>query len=395
MRIAINGTGVAGPALAWWLKHYGYDPVLFERAPKLREGGYLIDFWGIGYDIAERMGILPELKRKGYTIESIDLLDEHGKTIASSDVENLREATGGRLLSITRSDVSAGIFNSLEGVETRFGTSITAAEQTEDGVIAAISDGTQEKFDLVIGADGLHSHIRSEVFGPEQRFETSMGAHVAAFTLSGYQYRDEDIYVSHAAPMKMVSRVSLRDDKTLFLFTFRSELVSSPPQNEEEEKDVIKRAFKDMSWEVPEILARIKDAEDFYFDRVSQIKMENWHDGRIALIGDAAACISLLGGEGTGLAITEAYILAGELYRAKGDHLTAFKNYQKRLKPFLIEKQRSAKNMVFFFAPKNRLQLFLRKMVIRFSSNSLLFKYFIGPMLKDDLDLPDYGSRTS
>lgn len=389
MRIAINGVGVAGPALAWWLKKYGFEPVLFERAKELRTGGYMIDFWGIGYDIAEKMGLIPQLRKNGYMMNSLRIVDDQGKIKTSISLDQMRSLIGDRFLSIKRGDLAATLYRACEGVETRFGTCIEAIVQHNDGVEVKLSDGSQEKFDLVIGADGVHSQVRAHVFG-DQHFEHQLGAYVAAFTLSGYQPRNELIYFAHPMIQKQVSRVTLRDDQTLFLFTFRSELVKKLPQNAEEEKDLLKVIFKDAQWEVTSILSQMNEAKDFYFDRVSQIRMDQWYCDRVALLGDAAACVSLLAGEGTGLAITEAYVLAGELHRAQGDYKRAFANYQDKLQIFLKEKQKSAQKMISFFAPKNRFDVLLSTMVLRFSKMPLLSRFVIGPILRDKIELPDY-----
>ncbi len=394
MRIAINGTGVAGPTLAWWLKRYGHEPVLFERAPALRTGGYMIDFWGVGYAIAEKMGIIPELQKKGYLIDSLRLVGREGQPVASMSTAAMRTLVDGRFISIARSDIAATLYHTCDAVETRFGTYITGLEEQADGVMAALSDGSQEKFDLVVGADGLHSHIRALAFGPETAFEHSLGVEVAACTVAGYQPRAELTYIGHPAPQKMVSRVALRDDRTLFLFTFRSELVEQQPQNSAEAKALLHHVYGDMGWEVPAILRCLDDADDFYFDHVSQIRLDHWCKGRVALIGDAAACASLLAGEGTGLAMLEAYVLAGELHRASGDYTVAFRNYEQRLQPFLQKKQQSALTMAAFFAPKNRLQMVLGRLAIQATALPYLSKFLLGQMLQDDIELPAYAAES-
>ena len=184
------------------------------------------------------------------------------------------------------------------------------------------------------------------------------GFSFAAFQLPGYQPQDELVYVSHTVPKRQVARISLRDDHTLFLFICRAELVDRQPTTESDEKAVLRDVFGDMRWEVPRILDRMDEVTDIYFDRVSQIRMDHWTNGRVALLGDAAACTSLLAGEGTGLAMTEAYVLAGELQRAAGDHTMAFQNYETKLRQFLAQKQDSALSFAGFFAPKNRLGWF-------------------------------------
>lgn len=391
MRIAINGCGVAGPALAWWLKKYGHKPVLFEKAPALRTGGYMIDFWGIGYDIAEKMGVLPELEKTGYKMESIKIVDDEGKEKAHMNVKAMSSMINNRFISVARSDVAKVLYEACENIETHFGKHIAAIEQDEFGVVTQFSDGDEEKFDLLIGADGLHSHVRSLVFGPEDNYAYDIGAYVSAFTAQDYQPRKELSYIMHQNVKKQIARVSLRDNKTLFLLTFRSELAVKPPRDIEEQKQLLRDVFHDAGWEASAILKQLDDTDDFYFDRVSQIRMKSWSKGRVALLGDAAACVSLLAGEGTGLAIAESYVLAGELYRANGDYKKAFENYQQCLQDFLKKKQKSAMKMVSFFAPKNRFEMGLMRMIVSASSHPLLSKFLLGSILRDNIALPDYN----
>ncbi|BCI91284.1 hypothetical protein NIIDMKKI_64900 [Mycobacterium kansasii] len=184
-------------------------------------------------------------------------------------------------------------------------------------------------FDLVIGADGLHSKVRGLVFGPERNYEHYLGCKVAAWVVDGYRPRDELSYVTYNIPGRQVGRFALRGGRTMFLFIFRAEhdSVGVTP------KDQLRNEFGGAGWECREILATLDDVDDLYFDVVSQIRMDSWSRDRVLLIGDAAGCISLLGGEGTGLAMTEAYVLAGELERAGGDHRRAFEAYEARLRP--------------------------------------------------------------
>lgn len=391
MKIAINGCGIAGPALAWWLKHYGYTPILFEKAPELRQGGYLIDFWGLGHEIAEKMGLIDEIKSQGYDIPFLPSVDDDGKVITGLNVQKLRELTKGQLTSIVRSDLSATLYHACVDIDARFGTYVVNAEQTSDQVILTLSDGSIEKCDLLIGADGLHSHVRHIAFGDKAQFEKPLGIHICALTIANFQPDDDFMCVGYPGIKKQYLRIKMRDEKTLCLFSFRSELLTPEIKKLNDEKAWIREIFKEMKWEVPGILSKLDAVEDFYFDTVSQIKMDKWHNNRIALLGDAAACVSLLGGEGTGLGILEAYVLAGELHKAKGDHRIAFNAYEQRLKNFLEQKQKAALSTKIFFAPKNRFEIFLIRMMMRASNNRFLPTFIFGSLLKDKMTLPVYA----
>ena len=391
MRIAINGCGIAGPTLAWWLRHYGFTPVIFERAPALRAGGYAVDFWGSGYQVAERMGILPGLRTDGYVVERLRSVSASGRTVASFRAGAIVEAAGGDYLTIARSDLSRRIFDACEGIEAHFGRSIEALEDGSGEVVATLSDGRRESFDVVIGADGLHSHVRGLVFGPQQRFERALGLHVAAFLLEGYRPRDELAYVQFTRPGRQMSRLALRDDRTLFLLVFADRLLGEEPRGAAGQKAALRRMFGGLGWETDAILARLGEVDDLYFDRASQIELPRWSKGRVALVGDAAACPSLLAGEGSGLGMTEAYVLAGELARAGGDHHAAFAAYQAKLKDYVAKKQAAARRFKGFFAPKSWVGLILRELAINLAGIPFLTKPLLGAGLSDQFELPEYG----
>ncbi|MGN6765622.1 MAG: FAD-binding domain [Rhizobiaceae bacterium] len=390
MKIAINGAGVAGPALAYWLLRYGHEPVLIEKAPALRKGGYIIDFWGAGYDIAGKMGILPRLLGLGYQVEEVRFVDAHGQKSGGFSTEVFWRMTGDRFTSLQRSDLAATIYSTVEGkVETIFDDGIAAIEDRADHVHVGFDRASPRDFDLVIGADGLHSRVRSLAFGPEKEAERFLGYCVAAFEVTGYRPREELTYVSHALPGRQVTRFSKRDDRTLFMFCYREKEPVPIPDDDAGRREILRREFADMKWEVPAILAAMENAENIYLDRVSQIEIPRWTKGRVALIGDAAACVSLLAGEGCGLAMTEAYVLAGEIARA-GDHpAAAFSRYEERMRPFLIAKQASARKFASSFVPETGFGIAFRNWMMRLMVIPQVANFLVGE-LNDNIDLPEY-----
>ena len=390
MKIAISGAGVAGPTLAHWLHRTGHKPTLIERAPRFRTGGYVIDFWGVGYRVAQLMGIEAAVRDLGYQMQSIRSVGPDNKVRASLGVGAFRRAAAGKFTSLPRGDLAAAIYATIEDeVETIFDDGITAINEHPDGVCVSFAQGTTRDFDLVVGADGLHSNVRRLTFGPESDVEHFLGCLVAACVVEGYRPRDELVYVTYSQPGRSIGRFSLRCDRTLFLFVFRS-AHACDPGDLTARKALLRREFADAGWECPQILAALDDVDDLYFDVVSQIRLDRWSRGRTALVGDAAACASLLAGEGTGLAMTEAYVLAGELLCADGDYRRAFAAYEARLRPFIEEKQAGAQKLVPVFATQTRLGIWFRNLVMRTMNFRPLAELLLARSVLDDFELPDY-----
>ena len=395
MRILISGAGIAGPTLAYWLNRYGMQPTLVEKAPRLRSGGYMIDFWGAGFEIADRMELLPRIKPKGYIIKELRVVNRRGKRISGFPVDVFNRVTAGRFISLPRGDLAASIYELLEGkVETICGDSVVRIEQTKQGVHVVFESGAEGDFDLVVGAGGLHSRIRELVFGPQSRFEKYLGCKVAAFEVAGYQPRDELVYVLYTEVGQQVVRFTMRGDRTLFLFTFADDAVAGP-NDLPSQKTLLRKRFGNSGWECPRILDALDAADDLYFDRVSQIRMEEqqglWSCGRVTLVGDAASCVSLLAGQGTALAMVAAYILAGELKRANGNYAEAFARYQSLFAPFVRAKQEAALRLASFFAPRSSFSLFLRNQVMKLLGVSWIGDRTAVRDLADRIALPDYS----
>jgi 2-polyprenyl-6-methoxyphenol hydroxylase-like FAD-dependent oxidoreductase len=388
MKILVVGAGIAGPTLVYWALCSGHEPVLVERAPSLRRGGYLIDFWGAGFDVAERMGIAPELARRGYRIHEARQVDAAGRCIASFDPERLVAGVGGRYVSLPRGELAAAIYGALDGrVETLFGDTVCAIDDDGDRVRVSFERGGIRDFDLVVGADGAHSRVRQLVFGAEEQFEKQLGITVAAFDVAGYRPRDERTVVMYTDVGFQVTRVATRDDVTMFLFTFGDD-GRAALATEDEQKRFLRARLAHAGWETQSILEQMEGSTTFYFDRASQICMPSWTRGRVALIGDAAASVSLLAGQGSALAMVEAYVLAAELSRSKGHHLEAFARYEQLLGAFLRSKQKAAIGLAPAFAPKNRLQLLLRNSVVKLLSLPFVAKRAMGKSLQDAIELP-------
>ncbi len=394
--VLISGAGVAGPALAYWLNRYGFATTLVEIAPALRSGGYVIDFWGVGYDIAGLMGLLPEIESAGYHIQELRIVNESGRRVTGFGTKVFSELTEGRFITLARSDLSRLVFDKAKNAnEIVFGDEVTGLCQDEEGVSVTFAFGKERRFDLVIGADGLHSKIRSLVFGAQERFERPLGYIVAAFEVSGYRPRDEGVYVIYSKPGRMVARFALHEDRTLFLFVFVGDYDAAPCKSDiAAQKAIVRETFRDGGWECGAILSDLGRTDELYFDSVSQIQLENWSKGRVALIGDAAFCVSLLAGQGSALAMLSAYVLAGELAKAQGDYVQAFGQYENLLRPFISKKQASAKLFASSFAPKTGFGLFVRNQVIKLLRIPGLARLTIGRDISDNIKLPRYSLRS-
>lgn len=394
VRVLISGAGIAGTTLAYWLARYGMQLTLVEKAPRLRTGGYVIDFWGAGFEIAGRMGLLPEINRNGYKVQELRVVNRDGKKISGFPVDAFARITDNRFISLPRGDLAASIFGLLEDkVETIFGDSVARIGQSDSGVHVVFESGVKRDFDLVIGADGLHSRVREIVFGAEKRFEKYLGCKVAAFEAASYRPRDELVYVLYTEVGQQVVRFTMRGDRTMFLFTFADEDVDEAG-DVPYQKALLRKRFEKSGWECPQILEALDSTNELYFDRVSQIRMDEqeglWTRGRATLVGDAASCVSLLAGQGSALAMVAAYILAGELHRANGNYAEAFARYQDLFGPFVRGKQKAALRFAGFFAPKSNFSLFLRNQVMKLLSLPWIADVAVGRDIADRVSLPEY-----
>jgi 2-polyprenyl-6-methoxyphenol hydroxylase-like FAD-dependent oxidoreductase len=387
--ILISGASVAGPALAFWLHRYGFQPTIVERAPTVRPGGYAIDFRGASLRVLERMGLQPEVQRKQTRIGAISIMDRNNRKIAS-----MPDGFTSGELEILRGDLAA-IFHEATRATTEyiFDDSIVAAEESADGVDVSFQRGSRRRFDLVVGADGLHSKVRSVVFGDESNFVRYLGYYVSIFTIPNYLNLDHSglYYGSLGKKVGIFSGGDPREAKASFFFA--TQTLDHVRHDIELQKKMLCEHFDGEGWEVPRLLEWMESAPDFYFDSVSQVKMDRWSAGRCVLLGDAAYCASPLSGMGTGMAVVGAYVLAGELAAADGDFEIAFENYETRMRGFVEKCQGIADGGTDWFVPRTRFRLWLSNQMWKILPYTPWKNMMIEVPLKigNSIELKDYG----
>ncbi|GHO48236.1 FAD-dependent monooxygenase [Ktedonospora formicarum] len=380
--VLISGASLAGPALAYWLSRYGFQVTVVEKAPALRESGYKVDIRGVAVDVVERMGMLADVRQASTAMRGGTFVNSDNKPLATMSADFFNGRTE-RDDEIMRADLSRILYERTQDqVEYIFADSITSMLEDEGGVQVTFGSGIQRTFDLVVGADGLHSNVRKLAFGDEAQFIHQLGAYVSIFTTPNFLNLDHwELY--YYAPGKFVSQYSSHDSsKAMNFFFFHSPALTYDYHDSEQQKQILAKAYVGAGWEIPRLLDYARVAPDFYFDSISLIKMEHWSRGRTVLLGDAAYCASPASGQGTGLALVGAYVLAGELVTASGDYQTAFARYEQAMRGYVAVNQKLA-GAVKDFVPQTQSEIWLRTQVLR-ALQYLPWKSIIGGKMMRD-----------
>lgn len=357
--VLVVGAGIAGPALAYWLARNGYRPTVVERAGQLRSGGSAIVVKGPAIPVAERMGILPQLRDLATRNRSLTLLDADGRRVLRLPLNS----GGTPAVEVTRADLSEVLHGVARAeAEFIFDDTVTALDQDADGVDVTFQRSAPRRFDLVVGADGMHSAVRRLVFGPERQFVSDLGLSSATVPLEPDAVEDPTEMTMLTAPNRMLV-VHPSRTTPLAIFTFRT--ARPAPENRKDiaaHKQTVVEAYADVRWRAPEFVAAYRDHPDPYFDRLTTVRMPSWSRGRVVLLGDAAAATALLG-DGSSMAMAGAHALAEELAAHPGDHAGAFAAYEARLRREVGPRQRRVGLLSRLMVPRTRPGLAIRNAV--------------------------------
>lgn len=381
-RILVIGAGIAGPAVCYWLRKFGFFPILIESSINLRKGGHPLDVRGVAIDLVKKMGIYEKICTMRTQVELGRYVDAEGNILHEEKGERFCFRQG-EDVELIRSDLIEILLEAIEGVPCFFNQLIESIKQREFDVEVQFKNGRVEHYDLVIGADGLHSKTRRMVFYNDEYKLTDLGAFFSVFSIPNYLNLNHT-EVQFEANQKLISITSDKNPNIAVAgFCFRTQNVLNNIRDVNEQKRFLRVTFQDFGWEASKILELMSDSNDFYFDSFTQVKMKSWTKRRVALLGDAGYCPSPMSGQGNNLALVGAYIFAGELKRARGNYNLAFTRYNELLRPFVEANQKlgALVNKTFLVRDK------VSKEIAEERSNKIMHEVKIASNM---ISLPDY-----
>ncbi|MEV6773828.1 FAD-dependent monooxygenase [Nocardia sp. NPDC051030] len=344
IRVLVAGASIAGPALAHWLRRRGAEVTVVERAPELRPGGQAVDARGITKEVIRRMGLDTAVRAACTQTIGAHTVDAEGNVLESYRADD--DGGDGFIaeIEILRGDLSKVLYeDTRDGVEYIFGDRIAELTQDPDGVDVTFVGGDQRRFDLVIGADGLHSALRAMVFGPHEQFVRHLGYMLSFYSVPNEFGLDKWLIEYQESGRSAGLRPIQDATRAMAMFSFPSTDLDFDYRDIDAQKRLLRERMDGFGWLTPGILAYLDDTPDFYLDQVAQVVMDRWSSGRVGLLGDAAYSSSPMSGQGTGLALVGAYVLAGELAAAGWDPEIGFARYQERMLAFVEANQEIAR----------------------------------------------------
>lgn len=388
MRAVVCGAGIAGLSLALQLDRHGWDVTVLEAAPGPRTEGYMIDFFGPGYEAAETMGLLPRLRELSYPISELVYVDERGRRRARTAYDRFARALDGRLMSLMRPDLELAVREQVTGrAELRFASTVERIDDGPDAVRVLVSDGSTLDADLLVGADGIHSGVRAQAFGPEERFLRPLGLHTAAFTLADPQLHavlGDRLHLTDTID-RMMGLYAL-DDATVAIFTVHRDPAPTRPDDPRER---LRTVFADLGWVVPAVLEHCPPGNRIYYDVVAQVEVPRWSAGRVVLAGDACQAVSLVAGQGASLAVAGAFVLAEQLAAAPSVP-AGLAAYERRWRPVVVERQRAGRAGIEWFLPSSPATLRKRRVALRLLALPGLNRVLTGSLVgRTRVPLPD------
>ncbi|MET9028610.1 FAD-dependent monooxygenase [Nocardia sp. NPDC004168] len=363
-KVLISGAGVGGATAAYWLAHKGFDVTVVERAATERSSGNPVDVKGPAVEVVEKMGVMPRLREVASAVDRMTFVDAAGRRVAGVPLRMFQGGAGEREVEVPRADLASILLDAArDRVEFLWGDTITDLSQDAAGVDVGFAAAPPARFDAVIGADGLHSAVRRLAFGPEQQFVRHAGMYVATLPI-GVPFGDDTEVIIYNTPGRAVS-IHPTKGHAIATFMFRGDAVPGYDHRDlAQHKNLVAEAFPDASWRLPELLDQVHTAEDLYFDSVSRVRAPRWSTGRIGLVGDAAAAVSLFG-DGSTLAIAGAYRLAEELSQSPTDIADALRRYETGHRPLVDSKQQGFRAARAMLLPGTRTGIALRNTAAR------------------------------